>query len=84
MVTPARSRVDQSTGNSADEELVGDLQFERLVELLLGGGQHRVELFSLDDGSGESIKDEASKKYVRLHRSPMKMGKHTRSCSPCW
>lgn len=56
--------MDQSTGNSADEELVGHLQFERLVELLLSGGQHRVELFGLNDGSGEAVEDEASKVSV--------------------
>jgi hypothetical protein len=61
VVTPAGSGVDQSTGNPADQELVGDLEFQRLVELLLRRGQHRVELFGLNDGPGEPIEDEAAK-----------------------
>lgn len=64
MVTPARGGVNQSTGNTADQELVRDLEFKRLVELLLGGGQHRVELFGLNDGSGETIEDEAGVAFV--------------------
>lgn len=64
VVTPARGGVDQSAGNTTDQELVRDLEFERLVELLLGGGQHRVELFGLNDGSGESVEDEARIGFV--------------------
>lgn len=56
--------MNQSTGNTADQELVRDLEFKRLVELLLGGGQHRVELFGLNDGSGETIEDEAGVAFV--------------------
>ena len=56
--------MNQSAGNTTDQELVRDLEFERLVELLLGGGQHRVELFGLNDGSGESVEDEARIGFV--------------------
>jgi hypothetical protein len=52
--------VDQPSGDPADEETVRDLELESLVELLLLGLEHVVELFGLDDGAWEAIEDEAA------------------------
>lgn len=55
MITPPTTRVDQPSSDPRDQQAVGHLQFERLVQLLVVGGEHVVELFGLDDGSGETV-----------------------------
>ena len=64
MVRPSRTRVDQPSGDPRDQETVRDLELESLVQLLLVVGQHVVELFGLDDGSGESVEDEPDDRIV--------------------
>jgi hypothetical protein len=61
VVRSSAGRVNQSTGNSGNQETVRDLELESVVELLTGRGEHAVELFSLDDRSGESIEDESAR-----------------------
>lgn len=66
VVRSSAGRVDQSTGDSGDQETIRDLELESVVELLTGRGKHAVKLFSLDDRSGESIEDESA----RIRQSP--------------
>jgi hypothetical protein len=50
--------VDESTGDSGDEEGIGDSELDSVVEGSLGGCKHGIQLGSLRNSSGESIKDE--------------------------
>lgn len=59
MVASARGGVDESAGDSGDEEGVGDSELDGVVEGLVVGGQHAVELLGLSDGPRESVEDES-------------------------
>jgi len=52
--------VDESTGDSRDEEGVGDLELDGMIDLLVLGSEHGSELLSLGNGSGESVEDEST------------------------
>jgi hypothetical protein len=51
--------VDQTTGDTGDQQSVVDLELDGVVENLLLLGKHRVEALGLGDSPGETIKDEA-------------------------
>lgn len=51
--------MDESTGDSRDEETIGNLELDSMVDLLVLGREHASELLSLGDGSGESVEDES-------------------------
>lgn len=51
--------MDQSAGNTGDEESVIDLQFNGMLELLTARGKHVVEALGLGHGTGETVKDES-------------------------
>lgn len=59
MVTPTARGVDQSTSNSGDQQGVGDLELDSVVDSLFALGKHGIELGSLRDGTGEAVEDEA-------------------------
>lgn len=59
MVTPTARGVDQSTSNSGDQQGVGDLELDSVVDSLFALGKHGIELGSLGDGTGEAVEDEA-------------------------
>lgn len=58
VVRAAGGGVDETTGDTGDEESVVDLEFDGVLELLLTGEKHFVEALGLSDGSGEAIEDE--------------------------
>lgn len=58
MVRPPGSGVDQASGNARDEQLVSNLEFGDVVQVLLSRFEHRVEFLGLYDCAGESIQDE--------------------------
>lgn len=58
VVTPTARGVDQSTSDSGDQQGVGDLELDSVVDGLFAFGKHGVELGSLGDGTGETVKDE--------------------------
>lgn len=60
VVGSARGRVDQSAGDSVDEELVVNLQLDGVFQRLVLSLQHFVEAFSLGDGSWEAIENKAA------------------------
>jgi hypothetical protein len=59
VVCPARSRVDQTASDAADEDVVVDEELDGVVELLLLGREHLVKLLGLGDSPGEAVEDEA-------------------------
>lgn len=76
--------MDQSSGNTRDEESIVDLQFHGVLELFVACGQHVVEALGLGHGTGETVKDES----VRISTSfiLLAIGRvmHTRSGTPSW
>lgn len=60
VVRSSRSRVDQSASDTANEEVVIHKELEGVVELLLLGFEHGVELLGLRNGTGESIEDKSA------------------------
>lgn len=64
VVCPARCGVDEATGDTGDEELVGNHELDGRVDLLLATLQHFVELLGLNDGTREAIEDKA---MMKLH-----------------
>lgn len=58
VVTPSRGGVDESTGDSRDQEGIGDSELNSMVQWLVERAQHAVELGSLSDRSRETIQDE--------------------------
>lgn len=48
----------QSPSNSRNQECILDLQFQGVVDRLLGFLEHRVELGGLRDGTGEAVENE--------------------------
>jgi hypothetical protein len=67
VVRPSRGGVNESTGDSRDEESVGNSELDGVVQRSLGLSQHGIELGSLGHSSGESIKDETSSQPNGLH-----------------
>jgi hypothetical protein len=55
----------QTTGNSADEERIGDLELNSVINGGFASLEHSVELGCLWYGSGETIEDET--KHVQLY-----------------
>jgi hypothetical protein len=58
VVTSAGSGVDQSTGDSGNEQVVVDEELNSVFEGLLALLEHLVELLSLSDVTGETIENE--------------------------
>ena len=59
VVGTTAGRVDQSSGDARNEEIVADLELDGVIDSLALGLQHVVELFGLYDCSREAIEDEA-------------------------
>ena len=59
VVAAATGRVDEAARDAADQELVGDLQLDDVVKLLLALAEHLVELLGLRRRAREAIEDEA-------------------------
>ena len=59
MVRAAGCGVDKAAGNTRDEETVVDLEFDGVLEGLLGRSKHAVELLSLGYCPREAVEDEA-------------------------
>jgi hypothetical protein len=51
--------MDETASNAGDEERVVDLELDCVLQGLLGGFKHAVELLSLDNRSWEAVEDEA-------------------------
>ncbi len=51
--------MDKAAGDSGNEQRVGNLELDRMVDLLLARLQHRVELGRLGHRSWKSVQDEA-------------------------
>jgi hypothetical protein len=52
--------VDESTGDSRDEKSIRDSELDSVIEGSLGSCEHSIQLGSLGNSSGETIKDETS------------------------
>jgi hypothetical protein len=59
VVRSTRLGVDESAGDSGDEESVGDLELDGVVDGLVLRGEHGTELLGLGDSSGETVEDES-------------------------
>jgi hypothetical protein len=59
VVAAAGSRVDQAARDARDEQLVVDLELDRVLQGLLALAEHLVEALGLRDGAGEAVEDEA-------------------------
>lgn len=57
--------MDESAGDSGDEECVRDPELDGVVQGSFGLGQHRVKLGSLRDSPGETVEDEAGR-YISM------------------
>lgn len=64
VVRAAGGGVNETAGDTRNEETVVDLEFDGVLKLLLASFEHFVELLGLDDGTRETIKDKA--RQVRL------------------
>lgn len=61
--------VDQSAGNTCDEEGVVNLELHGVLERLLAGGEHVIKLLGLGDCSREAIEDEAARRVSMAGRA---------------
>jgi len=61
VVRAARGGVHETTGDTGDKKLVGDLELDGVLQRLRLGLKHAVELDSLGNGAREAIKDEAGR-----------------------
>lgn len=59
MVCPAAGRVNETAGNTRDEQLVGNDEFDDRVELFFAGFEHGVKFLSLWDRARETVEYEA-------------------------
>ena len=59
VVRTARGGVNETASDTRDEERVVDLELDCVLQGLLGGFEHAVELLGLDDCSWETVKNEA-------------------------
>ena len=50
--------MDETAGDTGNEQLVVELELDRVLERLLLGGKHAVELLGLWDCTWEAVKDE--------------------------
>lgn len=58
VVRAAGSRVDQTTGDTGDEQSVVNLKLNGVLELLLAGQKHFIQTLGLGDSSGETVENE--------------------------
>jgi len=66
VVGAARSGVNETAGDTGDEEAVIDLHLDGIVEGAFPRFlEHGVEALSLGDGTGETVKDEADRMVSR-------------------
>lgn len=56
--------VDEAAGNARYKEAVVDLEFDGVLQGLLGGFKHAIKLLSLGDGAREAVKDESEERVV--------------------
>ena len=61
MVRASAGRVDQTPGNTRDEKLVDDRQLDDVVQFLLAILEHGIELFSLGNGTWETVQHESAR-----------------------
>lgn len=66
VVAATGCRVDQTAGDTGDQQGVVDLQLDGVLELLVALREHRVEALGLHDGAGEAIEDEPGQKSAAL------------------
>ena len=52
--------MDESAGNTGNEQSIVDLQFNGVVELLLAVVQHVVQTLGLGHGTRETVKNETA------------------------
>lgn len=60
VVRASGSRVNETSGDTGNEEGIVDLELDGVVELVSAVGQHLVESLSLGNSTGESIEDESA------------------------
>lgn len=60
MVGTAAGRVNETAGDTRNEELVGDDEFDNRIELLFARFQHGVEFLSLRGRARKTVKYEAA------------------------
>jgi hypothetical protein len=85
------SGVDETTGDAGDEEVVVDEELDGVLEGLLAGSEHLVELLSLGDITGETVEDEAvccrsvssSSSSKKKDERREKKARRTRAGTPC-
>jgi hypothetical protein len=58
--------VDQTAGDTRDEEGIVDLELDGVLQGLLGRFEHTVELLGLSDCAWESVEDEAIHAVVSM------------------
>lgn len=61
----------ETAGDAGDEQLVGDLELDGVLERLLLEVKHAVELLGLGNGARESVKDEAGEVLLVGCSSPL-------------
>lgn len=59
MVCTTTGRVDETAGDTGDQELVLDVELHDSVELLLAVSQHAIKLLRLRNSTGETIQDKS-------------------------
>lgn len=59
MIAPPARGMDQTPRDPRDEQRVGDLELDRMIDRLFALCEHGVELGRLGDGAGEAVEDEA-------------------------
>lgn len=59
VVCSARGRVDQAASDTGDKQVVIDDEFNDRVQRLLSLFKHVVQLFSLRNSAGETVKNES-------------------------
>lgn len=58
VVRAARGRVDQTTSNTVDQQLVVNLELNGIAKRRLALGKHRVQTLGLGNGSGKAVQNE--------------------------
>lgn len=59
VVGAARGRVHKTASDTADQEVVLDLELDGVLDRLLASVKHLVQLLRLNHGTGEAVQDEA-------------------------
>lgn len=70
VVAAAAGRVDETSCDAANEQVVVDLQLNGVLERSLSLVQHAIELLGLGDCAWESIEDEPVKPNTLVRRAP--------------